>query len=106
MTKKRDVLWEGPLLKKKRKHLAFRVPISCFHKIVLISANLIPHKMGKITPFFFFFLGSSILSFQVLMYSKPQAKQIPTCSLSSVFYTSYFPETRTESTKDGRKIFS
>ena len=57
MTKKRDVLWEGPLLKKKkkRKHLAFRVPISFFHKIVLISANLIPHRMGNITPFFFFF---------------------------------------------------
>lgn len=55
MTKKRDVLWEGPLLKKKGKHLAFRVPISCFHKIVLISVNLIPHKMGNITPFFFFF---------------------------------------------------
>lgn len=48
MTKKRDVLWEGPLLKKKRKHLAFRVPI---------SANLIPHRMGNITPFFFFFFG-------------------------------------------------
>lgn len=56
MTKKRDVLWEGPLLKKKRKHLAW-VPISCFHKIVLISANLIPHRMGNITPFFFFFFG-------------------------------------------------
>ena len=106
MTKKRDVLWECPLLKKKkRKHLAFRVPISCFHKIVLIFVNLIPHKIGNITPFFFF-LGSSILSFQVLMYSKPQAKRIPTCSLSSVFYTSYFPETGTESTKNGRKIFS
>lgn len=58
MTKKRDVLWECPLLKKKkkkRKHLAFRVPISCFHKIVLISVNLIPQKIGNITPFFFFF---------------------------------------------------